>query len=77
MPGGTVEITCRADDETFALVWAERGGPPIDQPPIRQGFGTTLARRSIGGELGGTLAADWAREGLTLRINAPAARLAR
>jgi PAS domain S-box-containing protein len=77
MPGGTIEITCSLDVETFNLVWAERGGPPIDQPPIRQGFGTTLARRSIGGELGGTMSSEWVRDGIRLRISAPAERLAR
>jgi PAS domain S-box-containing protein len=76
-PGGTVEITCQASEDVFSLVWTERGGPPIDQAPVRQGFGTTLAHRSIGGELGGTITADWARGGLTLRIGAPAERLER
>jgi PAS domain S-box-containing protein len=77
MPDGIVEITSRLDGETFELLWAERGGPPIDQPPIREGFGTTLARRSIAGELGGTITAEWESEGLTVRIRAPADRLAR
>jgi PAS domain S-box-containing protein len=76
-PGGTIEITCAGHAETFDIVWTERGGPPIDQPPIRQGFGTTLARRSIGGELGGTITGEWAREGLKVRISAPVERLAR
>jgi PAS domain S-box-containing protein len=76
-PSGSIEITCRAGDETFDLVWTERGGPPIDQAPIRQGFGTTLARRSIGGDFGGTIEADWAREGLRLVIRAPLEGLAR
>ncbi len=76
-PGGTIEITCAGDAETFDIVWTERGGPPIDRSPIRQGFGTTLARRSIGGELGGTMTGEWAREGLKLRISAPVERLAR
>jgi two-component sensor histidine kinase len=76
-PHGRVEIASTLSDETFELVWTERGGPPIDQPPIREGFGTTLARRSIAGELGGTITADWAAEGLTVRIGAPAERIAR
>jgi two-component sensor histidine kinase len=74
-PGGTVEITCGLHDDTFELIWAERGGTPIDQPPIREGFGTTLARRSIAGELGGAIGAEWAKEGLTLRITGPSERL--
>jgi len=76
MPGGTIEITCRVVDGSFELTWTERGGPLIDQAPLREGFGTTLARRSIAGELGGTIAAEWPREGLTLQVSAPAERLA-
>lgn len=72
---GRVEIASRKDGGTFELVWHERGGPPVDQPPRREGFGTTLARRSIAGELGGTITTEWAREGLTLRITAPTERL--
>jgi PAS domain S-box-containing protein len=72
---GRVEIACRLASDALEIVWRERGGPPIDHPPIREGFGTTLARRSIAGELGGTIGAQWAPEGLTLRISAPAERL--
>jgi PAS domain S-box-containing protein len=72
---GRVEIACCRSGDTFELVWTERGGPPIDHPPIREGFGTTLARRSIAGELGGTITTEWAPEGLTLRISAPVERL--
>jgi two-component sensor histidine kinase len=74
-PHGKIEVACRLAGDTFEIVWSERGGPPIEQAPIREGFGTTLARRSIAGELGGTIKADWALEGLTVRISAPAERL--
>jgi PAS domain S-box-containing protein len=76
-PDGSVEVACSLSGGEFELVWTERGGPPIDHPPKREGFGTTLARRSIGGELGGTIAAEWSPEGLTLRISAPAERVAK
>jgi PAS domain S-box-containing protein len=74
-PHGNVEIACRAVGETFELRWRERGGPPIEQPPIREGFGTNLARRSVAGELGGTIEAEWLPEGLTVTIRAPLERL--
>jgi PAS domain S-box-containing protein len=74
-PSGAVEIVCRADQDTFELIWRESGGPPVERPPIREGFGTTLARRSVAGELGGTIDAEWAAEGLTVRISAPIERM--
>jgi PAS domain S-box-containing protein len=74
-PEGCVDIACRGGEEMFEFVWTERGGPPVSRPPTAEGFGSLLARRSITGDLGGTLDADWAPEGLTLRVTMPAERL--
>jgi PAS domain S-box-containing protein len=74
-PGGSVEVACRPGAAAVELVWTERGGPPVSGPPSGEGFGSLLARRSITGDLNGTLDADWAPEGLTLRVTMPAERL--
>jgi PAS domain S-box-containing protein len=76
-PDGFVELACREAGETFELVWAERGGPPVVGPPPTEGFGSLLARRSITSDLEGTLDVDWAPEGLTIRVTMPAERLRR
>lgn len=76
-PGGRVEIACRNSGDGFELTWTERGGPPVAGPPASEGFGTLLARRSVTGDLAGTLAVDWAPEGLTIRLAIPAAQLLR
>jgi PAS domain S-box-containing protein len=76
-PDGFVELVCREAGDTFELVWAERGGPPVAGPPPAEGFGSLLARRSITSDLEGTLEADWAPEGLTIRVTMPAGRLLR
>jgi light-regulated signal transduction histidine kinase (bacteriophytochrome)/CheY-like chemotaxis protein len=50
---GHVRIEWELDaDGALALDWSEVGGPPV-QPPLRQGFGTTIIERSIPHELGG------------------------
>ncbi len=74
-PGGSVELAGREADEVFELVWTERGGPPVAGPPAAEGFGSLLARRSIMSDLEGTLGADWAPEGLTIRVVMPTERL--
>lgn len=74
---GRILVTCHDQDGVIEIVWQERGGPPIEGPPAREGFGTLLARRSLSGELAGKVAAEWAREGLVIRIKAPRERLAR
>lgn len=77
-PDGTVEIVCRRSEQgLFELVWTERGGPPVAGPPAAEGFGTLLARRSVTTDLDGTLATDWAPEGLTIRLAMPAESLLR
>lgn len=73
--GGKVEITCGGTPAEFTLDWAESGGPPVGRAPEREGFGTLLARRSVSHDLGGTITADWARDGLKIRIAVPLERL--
>jgi PAS domain S-box-containing protein len=77
VPGGTVRIACRRDPKAFTIAWAEHGGPVIERPPEREGFGTLLAHRSVKHDLGGTIGADWARDGLRIRLSLPLERLGR
>ena len=73
--GGRVTLTGRRDATTYALTWAESGGPRVTGAPTRQGFGTILAERSVAGQLDGTLSRDWAPEGLVMRLCVPVANL--
>jgi len=68
---GTVEVAWLLTDSALDISWSERGGPAVSAPPERSGFGTTLARRSVEGQLGGKIAHDWAHEGLRVAISLP------
>jgi two-component system CheB/CheR fusion protein len=72
---GHIRISWTIAKGKLALVWEEHGGPPIEAAPKREGFGTVLARRSAGGNLEGTIAFDWKREGLLVHLSASQARL--
>jgi PAS domain S-box-containing protein len=50
------------------MVWTERGGPPIESPPKRKGFGSRLIEISVQHQLRGRVALEWEREGLVARI---------
>jgi PAS domain S-box-containing protein len=67
---GRVDLDWRLDGDSFAMSWAERGGPPV-QPPDHRGFGTTvvdaMARRALGGEV----QLDYARSGLEWHLTCP------
>lgn len=65
------------DDEAgqaLALDWQERGGPPA-RAPSQLGFGMRLLRRSIEGDLAGTLELAFEPAGLTCRMRIPSTSL--
>jgi two-component sensor histidine kinase len=57
--------------EEIVVVWTEQGGPPVVAPKAPAGFGSELVNRSMSNRLGGSIAFNWAKEGLivTLRMN--------
>lgn len=74
-PEGHLEIRWAIDEEGVELTWSESGGPPIAEEPTYQGFGSQLARKTITGQLGGTLHQDWQQTGLVVRMTLPPSRL--
>jgi PAS domain S-box-containing protein len=74
-PKGQIEIVSAEHGQTLALTWTERGGPAITSPPDSEGFGTTLTRGTVRGQLGGEISRDWRPEGLVIRLSLPRERL--
>ena len=72
---GQVHVACRVRDDSLEIDWQERGGPPPAGPPAATGFGATMVSSGIG-TLDGTLAADWAPEGLRVTLSVPLRSLA-
>ncbi len=63
-------------DGEVAIVWTERGGPPVSAPTGPGGFGSKLVLRSVAGQFGGSVAFDWAVEGVVVTLRMSKARLA-
>jgi two-component sensor histidine kinase len=76
-PLGRVTIRCTRNNDMLEVIWQERGGPPAPEAPGHRGFGTEMTTRSVSGQLGGTIDYTWSRIGLTIRLTAPLASLAR
>jgi PAS domain S-box-containing protein len=74
-PAGTVTLTCEATADAYVIVWQERGGPPVEGPPTRKGFGTLMSERAAAAQLGAAITHAWDPEGLTVRITVPHHRL--
>jgi two-component sensor histidine kinase len=73
--GGRVTIASRRDGDNFVITWSETGGPKLAGEPTREGFGTSLARLSVEGQLGGSIAKTWAPDGLNVIVHIPAEAL--
>ncbi len=73
---GHVHVSWRTVGDMLELSWVESGGPPINGPPAREGFGSLLARRTASGQLKGSLAYDWQPTGLKVTLLASSERLA-
>ena len=69
---GHVDVRWTMDVQgCLQIDWREIGGPVIAAPPTRQGFGTTIIRRSVPYDLGGEATIEFAPLGLTARFTIP------
>lgn len=63
------------DDARLVFVWQERGGPPIEGPPARKGFGSIFLEKMTSYDLGGEVTMDFARAGLSVVIELPVSNI--
>lgn len=73
---GALNITSTSTDDVVEIIWAETGGPPVDAPPQRTGFGSRIVTRAIEQHLDGGLQMDWQSTGLVATLQVSRARLA-
>ena len=73
---GTLDVSCNAHEDEVAVVWTERGGPPVVPPTKLEGFGSKMVHRSMASQLGGTIAFDWSKEGVVVALRMNKHRLA-
>jgi two-component sensor histidine kinase len=75
LESGRVDVSWRVMGDALKFEWRERGGPPVNGEPEKEGFGSLLARLTITGRLHGTIFHDWSPDGLTISLSAPLAQL--
>jgi two-component sensor histidine kinase len=73
---GTLDVSCALPDSEIAIVWTERGGPPVSIPEGAGGFGSKLITRSMTTQLGGSIDRQWLPEGVVVTIRIDKDRLA-
>ena len=70
--GGSIEVSWHIAPENkwIHLAWVEKGGPRVEAPQ-RSGFGRLLLERALASDLRGTVALDFAPDGLRCDIVFP------
>lgn len=69
--GGRIDIGWHCAEGRLGLPWQEIGGPPVQHPPERQGFGSRLMRASTEQQLRGTIRQDWSDTGCRVVLDLP------
>ena len=64
---GSVTLTIEDKGDTLLLRWVERGSPPAPADPV-QGFGSRLVEMSVTGQLGGTWARRFEKDGMVCEL---------
>lgn len=70
-PQGRVRAEWHMTGDRLVFTWREQGGPLIEVPPARKGFGSLLIERTLSAELAGEVVLDYARDGLRAVIDLP------
>jgi PAS domain S-box-containing protein len=73
---GAVHIDCSSKEDWLAILWEERGGPPVKGPPDKEGFGGSLARKIVENQFRGRFFNEWKASGLSIRIEIPRENIA-
>ncbi len=76
-PDGRIDIMSQLEGEDVVITWREQGGPPVNGPPSRTGFGSRLVDMSVVQQINGTIDRDWLSDGLSVRLKLQTPRLVR
>jgi two-component sensor histidine kinase len=72
---GLLDVSCTASENEVAILWTERGGPPVAAPSTA-GFGTRLIEPTIASKFRGSIHHDWSAQGLIVTLRLGKDRLA-
>ena len=74
MRAGRVSVSWRLEDGprgVLRLRWAETGGPPVEGPPARRGFGSRVLEATVRSQLRGKVFTSWKKSGLVCEVEVP------
>ncbi len=65
---GSLDISSTVRGDDVVVVWAETGGPVVQEPAVFTGYGSKMVARSIAGQLQGGIGYDWQPSGLVVTL---------
>lgn len=74
---GRIVLRGQTEGDDYVLIWEELGGPAVEGPPTRQGFGTLMVQKAANMQLGASFQYEWERGGLRLTLRIPTACIAK
>ncbi len=77
VPSGCVALRWWVEvraEPVLTLRWTETGGPRVERPPARRGFGSRVLEGTVRGQLSGVVALAWEAGGLVCTLEVPLRR---
>ncbi|WP_346432304.1 hypothetical protein [Breoghania sp. L-A4] len=65
---GTLDVSGSMLDEDVQICWVEQGGPEVESPPELSGYGSSLVRKTMEGQLGGSVTYEWSKSGALVTL---------
>lgn len=73
---GVLDVSGAVTGDDVRIVWTEQGGPEIEVPSEKPGYGSKLVRQTAEDALGGSIAYDWSQSGAVVTLDVKIAVLA-
>ena len=65
---GTLDISGSMVGEDVEVCWTEQGGPEVATPAEMSGYGSSLVRQTMEGQLGGSVSYEWSKTGALVTL---------
>ncbi|MDP3339127.1 sensor histidine kinase [Frigidibacter sp.] len=66
--GGTLDVSGSMVGEDVQICWTEQGGPEASSPAEMSGYGSSLVRQTMEGQLGGSVSYEWSKTGALVTL---------
>lgn len=73
--GGTLDVSGSMAGDDVQICWTEQGGPELTSPADLTGFGSSLLRQTIEGQLDGSVSYEWSKSGALVTLMMSGKRL--